>query len=115
MHYVSIKNPIIEYTRDRKNNKNGVILSGINNGIVCFGFSLCSKEDYFDSFIGVDIAEARAFKNDRLFKNLIANGDTIPISIKEYLPKFIDRVTRYYKSEKFSDYFEYIRKNYGRD
>lgn len=112
----------------RRNNRKGVLVSGINKeGKVCVGWSLCneSEGDVFDKFNGFDKAEDRALLNDRYEKYLPLEDfddglsdeeyplfdlvdDIIPQSIHYDLGRFIDRAKLYYKDADFTDAAEYM-------
>ena len=102
------------YIRDRKQQKVGVFVSGIvdnedDGPQVAIGWALCNKDDNFDRYVGYDIAEGRVYSNDRIHANycqaesLFGIEEIIPTTVMQNLPKFLDRIKRYYKNEVFSD------------
>lgn len=113
-----VNNTILEYIKDTKGNKVGVLLATVCYEKVCFGWSLCNKKDNFDALFGIDIAADRAFKNDRYKKNLKYSDDypiniefiddILPVTVVKNLPKFLNRVLKYYKNNILSELLEYI-------
>src|SRR6056297_2496656 len=107
---MEMKNSIHEYIRDNNNRKIGVMLSTVIDGNVCFGWSLANKLDEFDKDIGLVIASDRAYLNltnryDKYFETINEYpesgfefiDDILPYAVKENLPSFINRMSRYYK------------------
>jgi hypothetical protein len=94
-----------EYVYEKKHGvrrKKGVLI-GVKeeNGTVCIGFSSCSPRDEFDRYFGNEVAVHRAYKYcERLPR-------TVPFSIREKLPKFVDRCKRYFKTEDFPSWVSY--------
>lgn len=105
---IDLENPMVQYIRDKKRNKKGVLVAGLNKeNKVCFGWSVCNmKEDEFDFYEAFKRAQGRAYKNDRYekkYKSFTEEGDVtfdlpIPVSIKKDVYWFIDRVFKYYKN-----------------
>ena len=87
------KNEIIQYIRDNKRNKIGVMAAFRHNEEVYIGWSLCSKQDVFDREFGIELAKNRAVK---LFDYEYIS-DKFPYSILGDLEMFIDRCVRYFK------------------
>lgn len=88
-----IQSKIVQYIRDKKNNKTGLILAFKSNDKVHIGWSkVNTKLDIFDKEVAFDIATGRAFKNF---------NDTeleIPVSLVDEIRWFCwNRVTRYFK------------------
>ena len=110
-----------EYIRDNSNRKIGVLLSTVIDGNVCFGWSLANKLDEFDKDIGFMIASDRAYLNltnryDKYFETVDKDpesgfefiDDILPHAVKENLPSFINRMSRYYKDNDYSFLVEYL-------
>jgi flavodoxin len=102
--YQSTPTPeIMEYIRDNKNQKIGVMYAFREDDTVYSGWSLCSKRDTFDRELGQRIARARARKvcnSERL--SII---DDIPYSIKDRFLDFIERrCVTYFKD---ANYFKF--------
>jgi hypothetical protein len=117
------KGTIIKYIKDSQNRKIGVLLSTIlDDGFkkqVCFGWSLTNKLDKFDKTLGINIARKRSFSNlsnryDKYLKTEEYNpsieyiNNIIPYTVKKELPKFFNRMYRYYKNEYYSLIVSYI-------
>jgi len=118
---MEMKNSIHEYIRDNNNRKIGVMLSTVINGTVCFGWSLANKLDEFDKDIGMFIASDRAYLNlynryDKYFDIIDKESesgfefidDILPHAVKDKLPSFIDRMSRYYKHNEYSYLVGYL-------
>ena len=107
------KNIIFEYIKDRRNNRKGLLITGIVDGEVCFGWSLCNTtQDKFNRGDAFGIAVDRLYCNDRYMKYAQNGGvfdhfefmsDILPASIRKNGGHFADRIKRYYKNEKFSE------------
>jgi len=93
-----MKYPLVQYIRDRKNHKKGVIVSGICGNEVCVGYSLCNPLDEFDKEKGFTIANSRLESNDKV------SVENIPISIEHELTLFVGRVKRYYPDRDYSSF-----------
>ena len=87
------KNEIIQYIRDNKRNKIGVMVAFRHDKEVYIGWSLCSKQDVFDREFGIGLAKNRAVK---LFDYEYIN-DRLPYSILGDIEMFIDRCAKYFK------------------
>jgi len=103
--FVSIESPLVEYTRDRQNNKIGVLISGIIDNEVVIGWSLCNRSagDVFDKTECIDIAEGRAYNNDRYLNNGDYYG-SVPESLEVPMIEFVARIKKYYKNTRFSKF-----------
>lgn len=80
---------IMEYIRDNKNQKKGVMYAFREGNVVYSGWSLCHRINKFDKERGLDIAKARAEKvrdGERL--SII---DDIPYSITNKFLDFLER------------------------
>jgi len=91
------KNEVIQYIRDNKRNKIGVMAAFRHNEEVYIGWSLCSKQDVFYREFGIELAMNRAVK---LFDYEYI-GDKIPYSIFGDLEIFLDRCAKYFKDAKY--------------
>ena len=91
------KNEVIQYIRDNKRNKIGVMAAFRHNEEIYIGWSLCSKQDVFDREFGIELALARATK---LFDYEYID-DKIPYSIFDDLEIFLDRCARYFKDAEY--------------
>jgi len=108
-------NILISYIRDNKNQKIGMLISGINkykNNNVCIGWSLCNKQDQFDKYIGFDIAQGRTYLNDRIYENHVDENfnifEFIPKTVIKNLPKFLIKIYKYYKKEELSNLTSFL-------
>ena len=112
-----LKSVRVEYIRRNSGVKRGMLVAGIHPSTkeVCIGWSLCYAGDEFDKYKAFNIAEGRAWENDRMSK--YANDDEsifslleiIPFTVLDALPGFIARMERYYhKNNVFSDVVEYL-------
>jgi len=118
--YTILESPIVQYIRDRKNNKKGILISGIFEDKVCFGWSVCNSLDEFDIDKGFQIAEGRAIGNERMEKYIpygdipevdgpaIEILDIIPYTVMSELTNFMERVNSYYKTNEKSDVIIYL-------
>jgi hypothetical protein len=79
---------LVKYTRNRQNQKVGVLVAIGRNEV---GFSLANKRDRFDKQLGIRIAIQRAFT--------IPSPDIndIPRSIRSDYLEMLDRSVRYFK------------------
>jgi len=97
---------LVQYIRNNNGTKKGIIISGDFNGEICIGWSLCNKLDKFNAKEAFYIAEGRAVANERLAKHVNFNGKYsahVPFTVVNALPKFLDRVFRYYKDDEISE------------
>lgn len=86
-------NQIVERTRNRKGQPNGVLVARkINKNNFVIGWSLCSKADNFDMNTGVNIALGRSLQRDY----------DVPNSLTKSLVKFEARCQRYFKGCKLT-------------
>ncbi len=100
-----LESPIVEYVRDNRGNRKGVLVSGVLDGTVVIGWSLCSKLDIFDKREGFFIAEGRAIENDRIAARYTITDDyKIPRLVEYQLIDFVARIKRYYKSSELSKF-----------
>lgn len=96
------KNILIEYLRNKKGNRIGVVVAIDKNTV---GWSLCNSLDQFDRDKGLYIAIARASKAFDYMKNGDWSIDDVkfiyyqkcPHTLKSLLDKMIDRSILYYK------------------
>ncbi len=98
---------IIEYIKDRKNRKIGLVSAAysIADNKVLIGFSLCNtKRDKFKKDLAYDIARKRMTK----YKNKKFYEIEIPSSIKKKLIEFIPRIKLYYKDKEFVDWIYFV-------
>jgi len=119
-----MKNELFKYIKDSQNRKIGVLFACVIDDQVCFGWSLTNKEDEFDKTTGISLAQNRAIHNitdryDKYFEyadytptfELI--DDIIPFTVKKEIPQFFDRMSRYYKNNRYSFVVEYIMNYYS--
>lgn len=99
---VDVSNMLMEYIKDNKNNKIGLLMTGIVNDKINFGWSLCSKYDNFDKDVAYKIAKGRLLTNERWNDSDI----DLPLSVIRYSLHFFNRVIKYYKNGKFSRKFD---------
>lgn len=100
---------LVEYIRDSRGHKIGVLFAKPSGTNFTVGYSLCSKEDVFDRKFGKFLAERRAEKFEMkppytdtkcFYKDtgdLPKHSHTFPPSIMSSLHKFISRCSAYYQ------------------
>ena len=92
---------ILQYVRNRHNQKCGVVVAYKKQEKVMIGYSLCNKKDRYDKLIGLNKAINRAQSIDsfQIYGNEIYDKDglKIPFSVMNTVLKVIDRGRRYYK------------------
>jgi len=79
---------LIEYIKDKKNNRRGVLVATKETVGFSIGWSLCCKKDKFNREFGQDIAIGRAERNSRM---------KTPHSIHDKMVRFHNRAQRYFK------------------
>lgn len=97
------QNTLISYSRDKKGNPHGVLVSvktGDRGGFN-IGYSQCRKGDTFSKSMGLKIALERA-NPVVTFSRLEEDGRRrclkhMPHNLRKMLPSFIQRCQRYYK------------------
>lgn len=96
-----VVNPMVKYIKNDKNQKNGVLVSYFNiaTNKVHIGYSVCCKKDKFNRETGIQIAFQRAVAYEEKDRN-----PNLPRIIKQALPYFIVRCSKYYKGKKFSSW-----------
>ena len=104
-----MESKIIQYVkRGKPNNKRkvGVLVSGVVDGEVCIGWSLCNDLDKFDKDKALEIAKGRCVSNDRETYDI----DDIPLSFFNHntLYKFLVRMNTYYKKNELSGFVDYL-------
>ncbi len=56
------KKEMVRYSRNKKNNRNGVLFTFREGNLVFFGISRCCEKDSFNRERGIEIAQGRAAK-----------------------------------------------------
>ena len=116
-----IDKPMISYVKGTSGERKGVLLAGVHNDEVCFGWALCKTSnnndkrdtDVFDRDKGVfEIAQGRALKNNRMMSDFDFQKD-IPLSVWDDVNRFTDRIDKYYKGMDNSGLLEEVFINVG--
>jgi hypothetical protein len=94
--FITGKKPIFQYVK-RNRKKIGILVAGIYEDEICFGWSLCSRRDKFDREKGFTLADSRCATNERYANR--ESYEVIPQSIlkSKALRQFLFRINSYYK------------------
>lgn len=80
---------LIQRTRDKKNQCNGLLMAKKLNGVVYLGWSKCNRMDEFNFERAKEIASGR----------IEVQNFNIPQSLQNKYNEFVDRCKRYFKND----------------
>lgn len=86
---------LIQYTRDKRNNRKGVLVAVKTNNGYSIGWASCSPKDKFDRTTGITLALERASKWGT--ERASWQKQTKPLAIEAELQKFNARCQRYFR------------------
>lgn len=87
---------IVQYLRNNKNHRVGVLVAVKFENRILYGWSLACKLDKFDRDRGIEIAKGRALASD-VKDRKEEDERKIPHQVLKEMPEFQKRAERYYK------------------